>query len=354
MRKYLHDWLSNAWGSPPGRPPRGAWVLDASEGIYRRALRLRRVRPSRAALPVVSVGSLLVGGAGKTPLAALLARLAREEGLRPAILLRGYGGNTRGGMRRVPEAIGAEEVARFGDEACLHARFGDAAVYVNANRIAAAEEAARNNCGLAILDDGMQHQAIERNWEIVSLPGDCPVGNGRLLPRGPLREPEGGLDRADLIVLSHATTTIPPPETLVLLRRLAPRAPILSWKAGISLRALSGSLPSPGSSVAILCGIGRPGALRYSIGRLGHPVAWVAAFPDHHRFRQGEIDSVRRRAERDGIGWIITTAKDEMRLLGLETGATPGFCCADLRPVWNEPNADSRLRYSLQTIAGAH
>lgn len=84
--------------------------------------------------------------------------------------------------------------------------------------------------------------------------------------------------------------------------------------------------------------------------RAGFDVAWVEAFPDHHRFRQAEIDRVRRRAEADKVRWIVTTAKDEMRLLGLRLGVEPGFACADLGLLWNEADAESRLRAGLARI----
>ncbi len=113
MRAHVADWLARAWASPPLPPPRCATALTVAEALYRAALRMRRFAPTRAALPVVSVGSILVGGAGKTPLASALARLAHEEGLRPAILLRGYGRTGPGGGGRVPEATGASEVAEI-------------------------------------------------------------------------------------------------------------------------------------------------------------------------------------------------------------------------------------------------
>jgi tetraacyldisaccharide 4'-kinase len=300
---------------------------------------------------VVSVGSLLVGGAGKTPLAAALAGLAREEGLRPAILLRGYGGRVGRGVQRVAPNPGPAEVRAFGDEACLHARMGEASVYVGADRITACEKAARDQCGLAILDDGMQHRAIGRDVEIVSLPGDAPLGNGRLLPRGPLREPEIGLIRANLIVLAHTRAVVPPAETTVLLRRLAPRVQVLSWKGAISLRALTGAPPPHGSRIALLSGIGRPDTFRTSMERDGFQTAFAAEFADHHRFTQSEVDAVRKMAGAEGIDWVVTTAKDEMRLLGLELGERPAFVCADLRIVWNEPSAEGILRRSLRKIA---
>ena len=350
MRAWLHGWLARSWESPPAPAPRGTGLLDAAEALYRAGLRLRRIRPVSAPMPVVSIGSLLVGGAGKTPLAAALARLACEEGLRPALLLRGYDGRARGGVLKVPPRIGPGEVALHGDEACQHARRGDAAVFVSARRIRAAEEAAREGRMIALLDDGMQHRAIARDWEIVSLPAERPFGNGRLLPRGPLREAETELARADLIVLSHARAAVPPPETLAVVRRHAPRTSILSWKAEISLRALSGEPPASGSTVALLSGIGRPETFRIAIAGLGYRVAWIEAYPDHHRFRQQEIDDVRRRAGCDGIDCIITTEKDEMRLLGLDIGQSPGFCSADLRLAWSDPGAEARLRASLRRL----
>jgi tetraacyldisaccharide 4'-kinase len=354
MRARLANWLARAWASPPQPPPRCAIALAIAETLYRSAIRMRRFAPVHAALPVVSVGSILVGGAGKTPLASALARLAHEEGMHPAILLRGYGRRGRGGGARVPSAIGAAEVAEFGDEACLHARSGAAAVYVGADRRESAERAAADGCTLAILDDGMQHRGLARDFEIVTLPAENPIGNGRLLPRGPLREPQTALARADLIVLAHSAASVPPPETLAIIRRNAPRTATLSWKGGLALRPLSGRMPPPSGTVALLTGVGRPDSFRRAVERAGHRVAWEATFPDHHRFRQREIEAVRRRARADRIEWVLTTAKDEMRLLEIDLGEAPAFCCADLSLAWNDPGAESQLRALLRRIESEH
>ncbi len=236
----------------------------------------------------------------------------------------------------------------------MHARTGKALVYVGANRRDSAERAAADGCNLAILDDGMQHRGIARDFEIVTIPSENPIGNGRLLPRGPLREPQTALARADLIVLAHTAASVPPAETLAIVRRNAPRTATLSWKAELALRPLTGRTPPSSGAVALLTGIGRPDSFRRAVERAGHRVAWEAVFPDHHRFRQREIDAVRRRARADGIDWVFTTAKDEMRLLAIDMGDAPAFCCADLRLAWNDPGAESQLRALLRRIESEH
>jgi tetraacyldisaccharide 4'-kinase len=320
--------------------------------LYRGALALRpQERPERASIPVVSVGSIWAGGAGKTPLVAALARIGCEEGMAPAILLRGYRGEVRHGVARVPSPPGPHDVARFGDEACLHARAGEAAVYVSPDRREGAERAASEGCRVAILDDGLQHRRLARDLEIIALPAGRPLGNGRLLPRGPLREGTRALERADLIVLSHAGRRSLPSATPEL-PFARPGVRILSWGDHLDILPLAPGdpVPSPGARVALLCGIARPGPFRDAVEDAGYAVALIEAFPDHHAFTRRECDSVRRRAAGSGIEWILTTGKDAERLKQIAGPGGPAVCIAALSIVWNEADAESLLRVRLGEI----
>ena len=136
---------------------------------YRLGSWLHRLWPRTATsvnVPVISVGNVTVGGTGKTPRASALALLAREEGLKAAIVLRGYRGTVCRGVERVDVPLIPEAVKRFGDEACLHAQALSGPVYVARKRIAGVLRAAEEGCDLAILDDGMQHRRLARDLEI--------------------------------------------------------------------------------------------------------------------------------------------------------------------------------------------
>ncbi|MBI4878532.1 MAG: tetraacyldisaccharide 4'-kinase, partial [Planctomycetes bacterium] len=157
---------------------------------YGLAVRLRNraydaglLRARCAAAVVVSVGNLSVGGTGKTPLVAMLARAARAAGRTPAILLRGY----RRGARRAAES----------DEAALHARLAQGVLVVaDPDRVRGAERALAAGADLLILDDGFQHRRLKRDLDLVLADARDPFAGGRLLPRGLLREPLSSLARA--------------------------------------------------------------------------------------------------------------------------------------------------------------
>jgi tetraacyldisaccharide 4'-kinase len=323
------------------------------EGLFRLGLHFRASRTGRRApLPVVSVGSLWVGGAGKSPLAGELAAIAAEEALAPAILLRGYGARIRG-VARVP--AGSLDAQLYGDEAAMHAARSPAAVYVGPDRLRAALQAAREGCRLAILDDGMQHPSIARDLEIVTLRGERPLGNGRLLPRGPLREPPVALRRAHLIVLAHTAGSVPPVEAVETVRRHAPGIPIFSWRDRIELlplsgqgsgRAVTGASSQPGSTpgrVGAFAGIAWPSAFRRAL-EAQESRGWKRTDPVWNRRARGDP----RAGLRDGCEGVITTEKDAARLGGPTWAWLPSSVrVARLSIAWNEPEARPALRAML-------
>ena len=202
----------------------------------------------------------------------------------------------------------------------------------------------------------MQHRQLARDFEIVTLPADRPLGNGRLLPRGPLREPAEALGRADLIVLSHTPRSGPETSFLDRADHLAPEVPILSWRAEVTVEPLATvgetSIPlEKGAPVGIVCGIGRPRRFRRAIEEAGHPVAWVEAFADHHRYAARQIDAVQARAERDRLAAVVTTEKDAVRIGSLQGVRLSGLLVAVLRLVWREDEAREGLRRMLRATA---
>jgi tetraacyldisaccharide 4'-kinase len=352
MNNHVRTWLEKAWAAPPGTPPPGTWLLDVASRLYGWGVRLQRPRARRGPIPVVSVGSIWSGGAGKTPLTAELARLAAEEGGRPAIVLRGYRGEIRRGPVIVDPSFGNDAAKRFGDEACMHARRNGVRVFVSPERFLGVVAAAGEGSRLAFLDDGMQHRRLARDLEIVTLPAARPLANGLLLPRGPLRAPPGAIERADVVVLAHADRSSPPEESIALVRQLNASAEILVWSARIRLRGLTGVPPGAGATVALVSGIARPGSFREAVEALGARVAWEASFGDHHAFTQAEIDAVRARAIATGIEHLLVTEKDEMRMSALDLGEGVAFAVADLDLEWQTAGAEESLRRRLRRLLG--
>lgn len=306
------------------------WGFAAGAGLrnvlYAGGLR----RAARAGVPVISIGNLAVGGAGKTPAAMAVAARLQARGRKVAVLSRGYGA-TRSDARVVSD--GNEvllSAAEGGDEAVLIARRLPGVAVLCGPRRAVLARLARGSLGAdaLLLDDGFQHRALARDLDVVVLDAGNPFGNGHLLPRGPNREPRSALDRAGLIWLSR--TEGAGPEQLEALRALAREAtghePVESRHAPVDvldgrLRTSVGLDALRGRRVRLLSGIARPLAFRRTAEALGAEVVAEHRFADHHRFRPGEL---RRVLGSGGAAsdWILTTEKDAVRL-GADEAAHP-------------------------------
>jgi tetraacyldisaccharide 4'-kinase len=247
-------------------------------------------------VPTLCVGNATAGGAGKTPTAlALLARL-QARGRSPAALLRGYGGRLRGPVRVDPAQ---HDAAAVGDEALLLARA--APTWVARDRLAGALAAVADGADALVLDDGFQNPHLAKDLNLLVLDGAAGLGNGRVMPAGPLREPFGralararavvliGEDRHGLAGRLHGAT--------VLNAELRPRG-----EAGFAGRRL-----------LAFAGIGRPGKVFETLERLGAELAATAAFADHHPYTEAELAELQRRAVRLDAE-LVTTEKDAVRL----------------------------------------
>lgn len=171
--------------------------------LRRTAYRIGLIATVRLPVPVVVIGNIIVGGAGKTPLTLLLAQQLTATGRKPGIVSRGYGGNSNA-ARKVGAGATASAV---GDEPMLLALRTNCPVYVGANRVAAARALLAENpdCDLILCDDGLQHYALARDVEIAVIDRRG-LMNGWPLPAGPLREPKGRLKEVDALVLNGAAT----------------------------------------------------------------------------------------------------------------------------------------------------
>lgn len=191
-------WYAPAWHSLP------LWPLSLSfrgAVALRMALHRAGVLPTEPVpVPVIVVGNVTVGGTGKTPVAAWLARELTVRGYRVGVVLRGYGAGHRG----APRSVGlSDNPADVGDEALLHARRGVHVVVIGAGRAAAARLAAAQGAEVIVSDDGLQHLRLPRDYEIAVLDGQRGLGNGWLLPAGPLREPASRLERVHAVVVTE-------------------------------------------------------------------------------------------------------------------------------------------------------
>lgn len=297
--------------------------LALGEVLYRSAVRRRlrlyeagRFHRTRAEVPVISVGNLAVGGAGKTPIVLFLAERLSQRGRRVAILSLGYGRKERASRRVRPE----DSARVAGDEPLLLARrCPEARVYVGQRRDLLAHRAVEEGAEILLLDDGFQYFALERDLDLVVLDGGSPLGNGRLLPRGPLREEVSALARADLCWLSKVDEGRA--EAVEAAARLA-HAHTGLWPirsryrvAGLFRADLRTRVEAMGlGPVFLFAGLARPSSFQKTVTSLGLEIAGASFYADHQDFSARELRRIFERAERAGARHLICTEKDAVRL----------------------------------------
>ncbi len=298
--------------------------MSLTTSIYAGVARARRRwyarRPDwrrRLARPVVSVGNVAVGGSGKTPVAALVARVLRDAGHRPAILTRGY-------ARAVPsEGVTVVSDGRrlradldhAGDEPLMLARqLPDVPVLVSSDRYLAGRLAERRfDCTVHVLDDGFQHFGLQRDIDLVLLsPED--VEHPVTLPSGRLREPLDVVRLASAVIVSDADeeraaaigATVGVGNVFRLERALDRPRPIEAGDLDIT--------PGDGTRVLVVAGLARPDRFFEAVEAEGWTVAGSVAFPDHHRFARADIDRIAAAMRAAGAELVLTTEKDIVRM----------------------------------------
>jgi len=303
--RRAEGWLRRAALSP----------LGAASLLFRAAVQSRNAAYARGWLPsaavegvsVISIGNLNVGGTGKTPAVIYLANRCRAEGHQVAVLSRGYGRRGRA-VARVSPGGSADA---FGDEPVLIARRCPAAVVlVGDDRLKLAELARREHgSDLMILDDGMQYRRLRKDLEVAVVDEAAGFGNGKLLPRGPLREPPAALARADLVWIRAGSR-----------RAFEPvgRPTVRAGYVASSLLPPAGE-PEPlsavhGRSVYAFAGVARPEGFLETVRELSAVLVGSRFFPDHHSFTQAELDDLLREAKRRQAEMLLTTEKDLVRL----------------------------------------
>ena len=294
------------------------------------ALRMWRTTPHHAGVPVLCVGNLVAGGAGKTPVAVSILQALRARGVAAHALTRGHGGAERGPLAVDPARHGAADV---GDEALLLA--GHAPTWVARDRAAGALAAVAAGARAVVMDDGFQNPALAKDLSLLVVDGATGFGNGRLVPAGPLREPVArGLARADAVVVMGE-------DRAGVAARVAPR-PVLRAR----VEAEDGSLA--GRRVLAFAGIGRPEKFFATLRALGAEVAEAHAFADHHPYRE---DEVRRLLDRAAAlaAEPVTTAKDAFRLPAAQRDRVRVL---PVRAVWDDPAALDALLDRLVAKGG--
>ncbi|MCG6911986.1 MAG: tetraacyldisaccharide 4'-kinase [Deltaproteobacteria bacterium] len=319
-----------------------AWIpsaLSAVAFLYAAGVKLRKsayakswLKTRRLDCMVISVGNLTLGGTGKTPMTIYLARLLRSYGHRVVVINRGYKGTAqeRGGVVSDGKVVSMQASA-CGDEAFMMAgSLKNVPVLVGRDRHAVGKKAIELfNPQVILLDDAFQHVRLYRDLDLVLLDAEKPFGNGRLFPRGTLREETAALNRSSAVVLTRADGDTARQADAV--GRIAPGKPVFQSRhqpfiahvipgkrdAGSAIRPAeeSGSLQIlRGRSGYLFSGIADNTRFYRTVEAAGNRVCGASFFEDHHRYAPRELETIIESAIESRAGLIVTTEKDLSRI----------------------------------------
>jgi len=282
-------------------------LLTPLEALYRVVITTRGMLYDRGvfsaedfSVPVLSVGNLSVGGTGKTPVAAWFARTLTEKGVKPGIVLRGYGG----------------------DETIVHQRLNEGVpVIAEPDRVRGIREAIAQGVDVVVLDDAFQHRRAARDADVVLVNADAWSGPPRLLPAGPWREPLRSARRANLVIITRKTAEKSTVEDVRrALSNAAPRVPIATaYLAPGELRSTATGQTLPlhvlrGADLTVIAAIAHPGSFFRQLTELG-AVVRPHSFPDHHAFTRHEARDLA--ADASDSDFVVCTLKDAVKLESL-------------------------------------
>ncbi|WP_114416397.1 tetraacyldisaccharide 4'-kinase [Marinospirillum perlucidum] len=306
----LQKWIESHWYAPSPGPLK---YLSSLEGFYCKQVSQRKEayakgtkKTTRLRVPVIIVGNLSVGGSGKSPVVAALARFFRRKGYQPGIVSRGYGSKTR----RYPFRVESDSsVKEAGDEPLMLARQTGLPVAIDPRRPRAAELLLEEGCDLIIADDGLQHLALERDIEILVIDGQRGLGNGHCLPVGPLREPPERLGQVDWLLcqgeLQQKLPEFPDQDAILAERFFSYRLERIGWRRGDGLWQSECPFEA-GQEIHALAGIGHPQRFFDQLAALGlqvlpHPQKDHASMNEQTLALPGDQP-------------IVMTAKDAVKL----------------------------------------
>lgn len=288
-------------------------------------LRLKLKKSQHANVPVICIGNITAGGTGKTPVAISIAKMLETEMFHPFFISRGYGGK----LQNVLVNNKKHSAAEVGDEPLLLSQ--QAPVIVNADRVAGARLAETQGADILLMDDGFQNPALYKNLSFLVFDGNYGIGNGRLIPAGPLRETfANGIKRADALIImgkdKHNLSKLSGLPTF-----FAHTEPVQTSISNLNVIAFAG--------------IGHPQKFYHTLNRYGFNVIETIDFPDHHFYTRSELEDILTRAQKQN-SVVYTTAKDYVKI---PSSLQNEFKVLDIAVIWDEP--EKLMNFIRQKIA---
>lgn len=280
-----------------------SWLFSLLAAGRRLAYRTELLKRHRAAVPVIVVGNISVGGTGKTPLVIWLVMQLRRAGYTPGIISRGYGGSCRGSHAVTADA----DPRQFGDEPVLLARRTGCPVWVGRDRVASQQALLRAHpaCDVIVSDDGLQHYRLRRDVELVVVDAERKFGNGYLMPAGPLREPISRLQQVDAVVYHGRIET---DSAFVMTLASGEIRSVLDAEHTVTVAALAAH------QIHAVAGIGHPQRFFQQLAAMGLRVT-PHAFADHHQFQPSDFRGLQGAT-------VLMTEKDAVKCRAF---AQPGW-----------------------------
>lgn len=298
MRATPAYWYSDQRGLPYYLLLPVSWLFCLLVLLRYQCYRFGLFRSQRSSVPVVVVGNITVGGTGKTPLVIWMANFLKDQGYRPGIISRGYGGSARSW----PQQVRADsDFIVVGDEAVMIAARTECPMAVGPQRVEVAKLLVEHyEVDVIISDDGLQHYAMQRDIEVAVVDGERRFGNGQCLPAGPLRERPSRLDRVDMIVVNGEGERHEHP---------------MSVGNQFAVNLVNGETRDlqqfKGSKVNVLAGVGHPARFFADLTEAGLDIE-AHEFPDHYEYSEDDL------AFNDGRA-VLMTEKDAVKCVRFAT-----------------------------------
>lgn len=279
------------------------------------AWRLKSRVPYKAERPVICIGNLTAGGTGKTPVSLSIAEMLRSMGKNPYFISRGYGGH----LQNIVVNPAIHTPRQVGDEPLLLAEVAPAVV--NLDRAAAAKLAVNNGADCLVMDDGFQNPTLHKDLSFLVFDGNYGIGNGRVIPAGPLREPFAeGIKRAQAIIILGADKHLIASKSAL---------PVFYGEITEEQPAIANR------NIVAFCGIGHPEKFFASLSKCGFNINRNFSFPDHHFYTHAELNSLIDFAQKNNLD-IYTTSKDFVKI---PPKLRPHFKVLQIKIRWNDEKA---------------